>query len=67
MMNFGKSRAKMSTDADKKVTFKEVAGLQEEKEELEGNCGLFEGAAKICKGGSQNSKGCAFGRSSWYR
>ena len=35
MMNFGKSRAKMSTDADKKVTFKEVAGLQEEKEELE--------------------------------
>ena len=31
MMNFGKSRAKMSTDADKKVTFKEVAGLQEEK------------------------------------
>lgn len=35
MMNFGKSRAKMSTDADKKVTFKDVAGLQEEKEELE--------------------------------
>ena len=26
MMNFGKSRAKMSTEADKKVTFKDVAG-----------------------------------------
>lgn len=35
MMNFGKSRAKMTTDATKLVTFKEVAGLDEEKEELE--------------------------------
>ena len=35
MMNFGKSRAKMTTDAAKLVTFKEVAGLDEEKEELE--------------------------------
>ncbi len=35
MMNFGKSRAKMTTDENKKVTFANVAGLQEEKEELE--------------------------------
>lgn len=35
MMNFGKSRAKMTTDITKLVTFKEVAGLDEEKEELE--------------------------------
>ena len=34
-MNFGKSRAKLSTDSDKKVTFDHVAGLKEEKEELE--------------------------------
>ena len=34
MMNFGKSRAKMVTDAGKKVNFKGVAGLEEEKEEL---------------------------------
>ena len=34
-MNFGKSRAKLSTDRDKKVTFAQVAGLEEEKEELE--------------------------------
>ena len=33
MMNFGKSHAKMSTDMDKKVTFDNVAGLKEEKEE----------------------------------
>ena len=35
MMNFGKSRARMISSADNKVTFKDVAGLQEEKEELE--------------------------------
>ena len=35
MMNFGKSRAKMTTDENKKVTFGSVAGLKEEKEELE--------------------------------
>ena len=33
-MNFGKSRARMSSENDKKVTFADVAGLQEEKEEL---------------------------------
>ena len=34
VMNFGKSRAKMTTDENKKITFKNVAGLHEEKEEL---------------------------------
>lgn len=34
VMNFGKSRAKMVIDTAKKVTFKSVAGLDEEKEEL---------------------------------
>ena len=34
MMNFGKSRARM-TMGDKSVTFAQVAGLKEEKEELE--------------------------------
>mgnify|MGYP005929073353 FL=1 len=35
MMNFGKSRARMVSGEDNKVTFKYVAGLNEEKEELE--------------------------------
>ncbi len=35
MMNFGKSRARMTTDENKKVSFANVAGLKEEKEELE--------------------------------
>jgi cell division protease FtsH len=33
-MNFGKSRAKMATPDKKNVTFKDVAGADEEKEEL---------------------------------
>ena len=35
-MNFGKSRARMTNQNEIKVTFADVAGLQEEKEELEG-------------------------------
>ena len=42
MMNFGKSRAKMTTDENRNVTFENVAGLREEKEELEE-------IARICK------------------
>ncbi|MGN0297929.1 MAG: AAA family ATPase, partial [Lachnospiraceae bacterium] len=34
MANFGKSRARMTGPDEKRVTFNEVAGLQEEKEEL---------------------------------
>ncbi len=34
MMNFGKSRAVMTTQDQNRVTFEKVAGLQEEKEEL---------------------------------
>ena len=35
MANFGKSRAKMSDEKAKDTTFKKVAGLEEEKEELQ--------------------------------
>ncbi len=35
MMNFGKSRARLMTEEAKKVRFENVAGLKEEKEELE--------------------------------
>ena len=35
MMNFGKSRAKLSTEEDNKMSFDNVAGLREEKEDLE--------------------------------
>lgn len=35
MSNFGKSRAKLHKDIGKRVTFADVAGMKEEKEELE--------------------------------
>ena len=35
VMNYGKSKAKMTTGNDHKVTFKQVAGADEEKQELE--------------------------------
>ena len=57
MMNFGKSRAKMSTDADKKVTFKDVAGLQEEKEELEEIVDFLKEPQKYVKVGARIPKG----------
>ena len=34
-MSFGKSKAKMQNPSGKKITFDDVAGLDEEKEELE--------------------------------
>jgi cell division protease FtsH len=34
VMNFGKNRAKLTTEENKKTTFKNVAGLDEEKDEL---------------------------------
>ncbi len=57
MMNFGKSRAKMSTDEDRKVTFKDVAGLQEEKEELEEIVDFLKEPQKYVKVGARIPKG----------
>lgn len=57
MMNFGKSRAKMSTDENKKVTFDNVAGLQEEKEELEEIVDFLRAPRKYTKLGARIPKG----------
>ena len=57
MMDFGKSRAKMSTDRDKKVTFRDVAGLQEEKEDLEEIVDFLKQPQKYTKVGARIPKG----------
>lgn len=55
MMNFGKSRAKLSTD--NKVTLKDVAGLQEEKEDLEEIINFLKTPGKFTKIGARIPKG----------
>ena len=56
MMNFGKSRAKLST-GDGKVTLKDVAGLKEEKEDLEEIVEFLKEPAKFTKVGARIPKG----------
>ena len=56
-MNFGKSRARLSTDRDKKVTFAQVAGLEEEKEELEESVDFLKSPKKYIQVGARIPKG----------
>ncbi len=57
MMNFGKSHAKMTMDSDKKVTFANVAGLKEEKEELEEIVDFLREPGKYTQLGARIPKG----------
>ena len=57
MMNFGKSRARMSTDKDKQVTFQNVAGLEEEKEDLEEIVDFLKEPQKYTQVGARIPKG----------
>ena len=57
MMNFGKSRARMFTPDAKKVTFADVAGLQEEKEELAEIVEFLSEPAKFLNVGARIPKG----------
>ena len=56
-MSFGKSRAKLSTDKDKKITFAQVAGLKEEKEELEEVVDFLKSPKKYIQVGARIPKG----------
>ena len=57
MMNFGKSRAKMTVNEENKVTFKDVAGLEEEKEDLEEVVDFLKDPQKYTKVGARIPKG----------
>ena len=56
-MSFGKSRARLSTGRDKKVTFANVAGLKEEKEELEEIVDFLKEPKKYIQVGARIPKG----------
>ena len=57
MMNFGKSRATMISPDVKKVTFKDVAGLQEEKEDLKEIVDFLKDPKKYLQVGARIPKG----------
>ena len=57
MMNFGKSRAKMTTPDDKAKTFADVAGLVEEKEQLEEIVDFLADPEKYTRLGARIPKG----------
>ena len=56
-MNFGKNRARMTNPSDKKITFAQVAGLQEEKEELEEIVDFLKSPKKYIQVGARIPKG----------
>ncbi len=57
MMNFGKSRAKLTMPDDKVKTFQDVAGLVEEKEQLEEIVDFLSAPGKYTKLGARIPKG----------
>lgn len=57
MTDFGKSHAKMSKEGDRKVTFRDVAGLQEEKEDLQEIVDFLKSPEKYTKVGARIPKG----------
>ena len=57
MMNFGKSRAKLYADMSKKVNFSNVAGLHEEREELEEIVDFLKNPLKYIEVGARIPKG----------
>ena len=57
MMNFGKSRAKLMNEQDKKINFSNVAGLNEEKEELEEIVDFLKSPKKYIEVGARIPKG----------
>ena len=57
MMNFGKSRAKLMTNDQNHVTFNDVAGLDEEKEELAEIVDFLKNPVKYTELGARIPKG----------
>ena len=57
MMNFGKSKARVMEDEENKITFKDVAGLKEEKEELSEIVDFLRSPNKFVSMGARIPKG----------
>ena len=57
-MGFGKSKAKLTSDKGPKITFADVAGIEEAKEELSEIVDFLRNPSKFQKLGGQIPKGC---------
>lgn len=57
VMNFGKSRAKLHTEGRKRITFKDVAGYEEVKEELDEIVQFLKNPKKFTEIGARIPKG----------
>ena len=57
MMNFGKSNAHLSSENDKKILFRDVAGLEEEKEDLAEVVDFLKAPEKYTRVGARIPKG----------
>lgn len=65
-MGFGKSRARLLTEKQGRVTFEDVAGIEEAKQELEEIVEFLKDPQKFQRLGGKNSEGCAAGRLTRY-
>ena len=56
-MGFGKSKAKMMNELKGKVTFNDVAGVEEAKRRSRGNCRIFKRSKKFSRLGGKIPRG----------
>lgn len=63
VMSFGKSKAKLFAQNETMVTFADVAGIDEAKEETPGGSGVFEESGQIPETGGEDPQRGAAGRS----
>lgn len=61
MLDFGRSHAQMTSGGDAKIGFQDVAGLEEEKGELEEIVDFLRNPGTLYPCGSTNSQGCSSG------